>query len=123
MSEWETKIAAIINETKKWSKPVLPVYLDVGLMNKMLEETGKGIYLTFGPILKCTFMVWILDRTVNNTKILPKKILNTTKYTMPLKVFCHSGFKLFQWFIIDVGLRIFYEFIPMDTWDTGSKFD
>jgi hypothetical protein len=27
------------------------------LMNKMLEETGKGIYLTFGPILKCTFMV------------------------------------------------------------------
>jgi hypothetical protein len=59
MSEWETKIAAIINETKNenvTSFAGVPSWMLV-LMNKMLEETGKGIYLTFGPILKCTFMV------------------------------------------------------------------
>jgi hypothetical protein len=51
----ETKIA-IINETKNenvTSFAGVPSWMLV-LMNKMLEETGKEIYLTFGPILKCT---------------------------------------------------------------------
>ena len=44
MSEWETKIAAIINETKNenvTSFAGVPSWMLV-LMNKMLEETGKG---------------------------------------------------------------------------------
>jgi hypothetical protein len=34
--------------------------------------------------------------------------------------FFYSRFKLFQWFIIDVGLG-FYEFIPMDTFGINQK--
>jgi hypothetical protein len=49
MSEWEHKIAAI-NETKrKCNQFCRCPFLDV-LMNKMLEETGKGTYLKFGQI-------------------------------------------------------------------------
>jgi hypothetical protein len=44
MSDWETKIAAIINDTQKenvTSFAGVPSWMLV-LMNKMLEETGKG---------------------------------------------------------------------------------
>jgi hypothetical protein len=65
-------------------------------MNKMLEETGKGNLFDLWPNLEVYFHGGvILSRTVNNTKNTPKKILNITKYTMPLKVFFAIQ-KLFQ---------------------------
>ena len=53
MSEWETKIAAIINETKNenvTSFAGVPSWMLV-LMNKMLEETGKGNLFELWPNL------------------------------------------------------------------------
>lgn len=57
MSEWETKIAAIINETKNenvTSFAGVPSWMLV-LMNKMLEETGKGNLLELWPNLEVYF--------------------------------------------------------------------
>jgi hypothetical protein len=57
------------------------------LMNKMLEETGKGNLLEIWPNLKYIFMaVWILTRTISKKYFL-EKILNITKYTMHPKAF------------------------------------
>ena len=57
MSHWETKIAAIINETKKenvTSFAGVPSWMLV-LMNKMLEETGKKSLLEIWPNLEVYF--------------------------------------------------------------------
>jgi hypothetical protein len=67
-------------------------------MNKMLEETGKGNLFDLWPNLEVYFHGGVNFEPYREQykKYCRKKILNTTKYTMPLKVFCHSGFKLFQ---------------------------
>jgi hypothetical protein len=58
MSEWKPKLplSTKLKNENVTSFAGVPSWMLV-LMNKMLEETGKEIYLTFGPILKCTFMV------------------------------------------------------------------
>jgi hypothetical protein len=90
-------------------------------MNKMLEETGKNLF-DLWPNLEVYFHGGVnFDRTVNNTKNTAQKILNTTKYTMPLKVFCHSGFKFSSDLLLMLDYGIFYEFIPMDTFGTWNK--
>jgi hypothetical protein len=66
-------------------------------MNKMLEETGKGNLFDLWPNLEVYFHGGVnFEPYREQYKKYCQKILNTTKYTMPLKVFCHSGFKLFQ---------------------------
>jgi hypothetical protein len=93
------------------------------LMNKMLEETGKESIWPLAQswsVLSWWCEFWAVPWTIQ--KNTAQKILNTTKYTMPLKVFCHSGFKLFQWFIIDVGLRNFLWVHPDGYfWDMEQK--
>jgi hypothetical protein len=57
MSEWETKLTAIINETKNenvTSFAGVPSWMLV-LMNRMLEETGKGNLLEVWPNLEVYF--------------------------------------------------------------------
>jgi hypothetical protein len=51
MSDWETKLPllSMIRKRKRNQFCRCP-FLDVSLMNKMLEETGKETYLKFGQI-------------------------------------------------------------------------
>jgi hypothetical protein len=68
-------------------------FLDVGPMNKMLEETGKGNL--FGPILKYIHCEFCQNR--EQYKILPEKDFKYYEiYNASEGFFCHSGFKLFQ---------------------------
>jgi hypothetical protein len=61
------------------------------LMNKMLEETGKGNLLEIWPNLVYFHGGVNFEPTANNFKNFLEKILNITKYTMHPKAFCHSG--------------------------------
>ena len=77
MSEWEAKIAAIINETKNenvTSFAGVPSWMLV-LMNKMLEETGKGNLLEIWPNLEVYFHGGVNFEPYREQykKILPKK--------------------------------------------------
>jgi hypothetical protein len=86
MSDWETKIAAIINDTKKENVTSFAgVPWMLVLMNKMLEETGKENLLEIW--LEVYFHGGVNFEPEQYQKILPKKILNITKYTMHPKVF------------------------------------
>jgi hypothetical protein len=69
------------------------------LMNKMLEETGKGNLFDLWPNLEVYFHGGVNFEPYREQykKILPKKDFKYYENTYnALKVFCHSGFKLFQ---------------------------
>jgi hypothetical protein len=77
MSEWEAKIAAIINETKNenvTSFAGVPSWLLV-LMNKVLEDTGKGNLFEVWPNLEVYFHGGVNFEPYREQyeKILPKK--------------------------------------------------
>ncbi|WP_026712404.1 GH3 auxin-responsive promoter family protein [Flavobacterium daejeonense] len=126
MSEWESKIAAIINETQRenvTSFAGVPSWMLV-LMNKMLEETGKGNLLEVWPNLEVYFHGGVSFNPYREQykNLLPKKdfkyyeIYNASEGFFAIQDLNHSSDLLLM---LDYG--IFYEFIPMDTFGTTNQ--
>jgi len=126
MSEWETKIQAIINETKNenvTSFAGVPSWMLV-LLNKMLEETGKGNLLEIWPNLEVYFHGGVSFEPYREQykKILPKpdfkfyEIYNASEGFFAIQDLNNSSDLLLM---LDYG--IFYEFIPMDTFGTLNQ--
>ena len=126
MSEWETKLLAIVNETKienVTSFAGVPSWMLV-LLNKVLEETGKTNLFEIWPNLEVYFHGGVsFDPYREQYKnILPKQdfkyyeIYNASEGFFAIQDLNHSNDLLLM---LDYG--IFYEFIPMDTFGTPSQ--
>ena len=126
MSEWEQKLAAIINETKNenvTSFAGVPSWMLV-LMNRMLEETGKGNLLEVWPNLEVYFHGGVSFEPYREQyqKLLPKsnfkyyEIYNASEGFFAIQDLNDSSDLLLM---LDYG--IFYEFIPMDTFGTPNQ--
>lgn len=126
MSEWESKMTAIINETKRenvTSFAGVPSWMLV-LMNKMLEETGKGNLFEIWPNLEVYFHGGVSFNPYREQyqNLLPKKefkyyeIYNASEGFFAIQDLNNSSDLLLM---LDYG--IFYEFIPMDTFGTTNQ--
>jgi hypothetical protein len=126
MSEWETKIPAIINETiheNVTSFAGVPSWMLV-LMNKTLEATGKGNLLEIWPNLEVYFHGGVSFEPYRDQykKILPGsgfqyyEIYNASEGFFAIQDLNNSSDLLLM---LDYG--IFYEFIPMDTFGTPQQ--
>ena len=126
MSDWETKLPAIIQEVKNenvTSFAGVPSWMLV-LMNKMLEETGKGNILELWPNLEVYFHGGVSFEPYREQyqKIFPKKdfkyyeIYNASEGFFAIQDLNYSNDLLLM---LDYG--IFYEFIPMDTFRTSNQ--
>jgi len=126
MSEWEKKLTAIINETKNenvTSFAGVPSWMLV-LMNRMLEETGKGNLLEVWPNLEVYFHGGVSFEPYREQyqKLLPKsdfkyyEIYNASEGFFAIQDLNDSSDLLLM---LDYG--IFYEFIPMDTFGTPNQ--
>jgi len=126
MSEWETKIPAIINETiheNVTSFAGVPSWMLV-LMNKTLEATGKGNLLEIWPNLEVYFHGGVSFEPYRDQykKILPGsgfqyyEIYNASEGFFAIQDLNNSSDLLLM---LDYG--IFYEFIPMDTFGTPDQ--
>lgn len=126
MSEWESKLTAIITETKTenvTSFAGVPSWLLV-LMNRMLAETGKENLLELWPNLEVYFHGGVNFEPYREQykKILPSndfkyyEIYNASEGFFAIQDINFSNDLLLM---LDYG--IFYEFIPMDTFGTMNQ--
>lgn len=126
MSEWETKLLAIVNETKLenvTSFAGVPSWMLV-LMNKVLEETGKTNLLEIWPNLEVYFHGGVSFNPYREQykKILPNsdfkyyEIYNASEGFFAIQDLNNSSDLLLM---LDYG--IFYEFIPMDVFGTPNQ--
>lgn len=126
MSEWETKLMAIVNETKRenvTSFAGVPSWMLV-LLNKILEETGKTNLFEIWSNLEVYFHGGVsFDPYREQYKtILPKnefkyyEIYNASEGFFAIQDLNNSNDLLLM---LDYG--IFYEFIPMDTFGTPNQ--
>lgn len=126
MSEWETKLLAIVNETKVenvTSFAGVPSWMMV-LLNKVLEETGKTNLFEIWPNLEVYFHGGVSFDPYREQykKILPRdsfkyyEIYNASEGFFAIQDLNNSNDLLLM---LDYG--IFYEFIPMDTYGTPNQ--
>jgi hypothetical protein len=126
MSEWESKMNAIIKETineNVTSFAGVPSWMLV-LMNKILEETGKNNLVELWPNLEVYFHGGVSFDPYREQyhKILPKnnfkyyEIYNASEGFFAIQDLNYSNDLLLM---LDYG--IFYEFIPMDTFGTPNQ--
>ncbi|WP_055435592.1 GH3 auxin-responsive promoter family protein [Lacinutrix algicola] len=126
MSDWETKMAAIVNETineNVTSLAGVPSWMLV-LLNNVLDKTEKNSLFDIWPNLEVYFHGGVsFNPYVQQYKnILPKKdfkyyeIYNASEGFFAIQDLNHSSELLLM---LDYG--IFYEFIPMDTHDTPKE--
>jgi hypothetical protein len=126
MSEWESKISAIIQETKVenvTSFAGVPSWMLV-LLNRILTESGKGNLFDLWPNLEVYFHGGVSFEPYREQyqKILPQshfqyyEIYNASEGFFAIQDLNHSNDLLLMF---DYG--IFYEFIPMDTFDTPQQ--
>jgi hypothetical protein len=126
MSDWATKLPAIINEVKNenvTSFAGVPSWMLV-LMNKLLEETGRGNLLELWPNLEVYFHGGVSFEPYREQykNILPKndfkyyEIYNASEGFFAIQDLNDSSDLLLM---LDYG--IFYEFIPMDTFGTPNQ--
>lgn len=126
MSEWETKMSAIIKETineNVTSFAGVPSWMLV-LMNKVLEQTGKSNLIELWPNLEVYFHGGVSFDPYREQyhKILPKndfkyyEIYNASEGFFAIQDLNYSSDLLLM---LDYG--IFYEFIPMDTFGTPNQ--
>jgi hypothetical protein len=126
MSEWESKLNAIIAETKLdnvTSFAGVPSWLLV-LMNRMLLETGKENLLEVWPNLEVYFHGGVSFEPYKEQykKIIPDdafkyyEIYNASEGFFAIQDENYSNDLLLM---LDYG--IFYEFIPMDTFGTPNQ--
>ena len=126
MSEWETKMQAIVDETineNVTSLAGVPSWMLV-LLNNVLEETGKDSLFDIWPNLEVYFHggVSFNPYMEQYRSILPKKsfkyyeIYNASEGFFAIQDQNYSGDLLLM---LDYG--IFYEFIPMDAYGTPQQ--
>ena len=126
MGEWETKLAAIVQETvheNVTSFAGVPSWMLV-LLNRIMEETGKNHLLEIWPNLEVYFHGGVSFEPYREQykKLLPKsdfkyyEIYNASEGFFAIQDSNdHSELLL----MLDYG--IFYEFIPMDTFGTLNQ--
>jgi hypothetical protein len=126
MSEWETKLTAIINETKTenvTSFAGVPSWMLV-LLNRILSETGKENMFELWPNLEVYFHGGVSFEPYRDQyqKILPNsnfkyyEIYNASEGFFAIQDMNYSSDLLLM---LDYG--IFYEFIPMETFGTPNQ--
>jgi len=126
MSEWETKITAIIEESKienVTSFAGVPSWMLV-LMNKVLEDTGKSNLMEIWPNLEVYFHGGVSFEPYREQykKILPSssfkyyEIYNASEGFFAIQDLNNSSDLLLM---LDYG--IFYEFIPMSVFGTSEE--
>jgi hypothetical protein len=126
LSDWETKIPAIINEVKNanvTSFAGVPSWMLV-LLHKLLEETGKVNLLELWPNLEVYFHGGVNFEPYRHQyqKILPKnefkyyEVYNASEGFFAIQDLNYSNDLLLM---LDYG--IFYEFIPMETFGTPNQ--
>ncbi|GEM54022.1 hypothetical protein B0A58_13585 [Flavobacterium branchiophilum NBRC 15030 = ATCC 35035] len=126
MSEWETKMNAIIKETlteNVTSFAGVPSWMMV-LLHRVLEQTGKSHLKEVWPNLEVYFHggVSFDPYKVQYQKMLPDsdfkyyEIYNASEGFFAIQDQNHSNDLLLM---LDYG--IFYEFIPMDTYGTSNQ--
>lgn len=126
MSEWETKLAAIIHETKSenvTSFAGVPSWMLV-LMNRILTENGKDNLFELWPNLEVYFHGGVSFEPYREQykKILPNndfkyyEIYNASEGFFAIQDLNYSNDLLLM---LDYG--IFYEFIPMETFGTPEE--
>lgn len=126
MSEWETKMNAIIKETlteNVTSFAGVPSWMMV-LLHRVLEQTGKSHLKEVWPNLEVYFHggVSFDPYKVQYQKMLPDsdfkyyEIYNASEGFFAIQDQNHSNDLLLM---LDYG--IFYEFIPMDTFGTSNQ--
>jgi hypothetical protein len=126
MGEWETKLAAIVNETVNenvTSFAGVPSWMMV-LLNRVLESTGKSNLLEIWPNLEVYFHGGVSFEPYRDQykKIIPKKdfqfyeIYNASEGFFAIQDSNDSSELLLM---LDYG--IFYEFIPMDTFGKPNQ--
>jgi hypothetical protein len=126
MSEWETKLTAIINETineNVTSFAGVPSWMLV-LINRILTETGKENLLEIWPNLEVYFHGGVSFEPYRDQykKIIPSnsfkyyEIYNASEGFFAIQDLNNSNDLLLM---LDYG--IFYEFIPMDTFGTPNQ--
>jgi len=126
MSDWESKMQAIVNETIEENVTSLagvPSWMLV-LLNNVLETTGKANLFEVWPNLEVYFHggVSFVPYTEQYHNILPRKnfkyyeIYNASEGFFAIQDQNNSSELLLM---LDYG--IFYEFIPMDTYGTKDQ--
>ena len=126
MSEWETKLTAIINETRNenvTSFAGVPSWMLV-LLNRIMTETGKENLMELWPNLEVYFHGGVSFEPYREQykKILPRnnfkyyEIYNASEGFFAIQDLNYSNDLLLM---LDYG--IFYEFIPMDTFGTENQ--
>lgn len=126
LSEWETKMAAIVDETIEdnvTSLAGVPSWMLV-LLNNILDKTGKNSIFDVWPNLEVYFHggVSFNPYIEQYRAILPKKefkyyeIYNASEGFFAIQDQNYSGDLLLM---LDYG--IFYEFIPMNTYGTKDE--
>jgi hypothetical protein len=126
MSEWETKLTAIINETRNenvTSFAGVPSWMLV-LLNRIMTETGKENIMELWPNLEVYFHGGVSFEPYREQykKILPQnnfkyyEIYNASEGFFAIQDLNYSNDLLLM---LDYG--IFYEFIPMDTFGTENQ--
>lgn len=126
MSEWETKLTAIINETKKenvTSFAGVPSWMLV-LLNRILSETNHTSLFELWPNLEVYFHGGVnfepyreqYQKILPNSKFKYYEIYNASEGFFAIQDLNYSNDLLLM---LDYG--IFYEFIPMDTFETPNQ--
>lgn len=126
MSEWESKLAAIVKETTNenvTSFAGVPSWMLV-LMNRILEETGKGSLMDIWPNVEVYFHGGVSFEPYRDQykAILPKndfryyEIYNASEGFFAIQDSNDSNELLLM---LDYG--IFYEFIPMDSFGQANQ--
>ncbi len=126
MSEWETKLTHIINETKNenvTSFAGVPSWMLV-LLNRIIAETGKENLMELWPNLEVYFHGGVSFEPYREQykKLLPAnnfkyyEIYNASEGFFAIQDLNYSNDLLLM---LDYG--IFYEFIPMDTFGTENQ--
>ena len=126
MSEWESKLTAIINETKTenvTSFAGVPSWMLV-LLNRILSETNNSNLMELWPNLEVYFHGGVnfepyreqYQKILPNTNFKYYEIYNASEGFFAIQDLNYSNDLLLM---LDYG--IFYEFIPMDTFGTPNQ--
>ena len=126
MSEWETKLKAIVKESATENVTSLagvPSWMLV-LLNNVLEETAKGHLFEIWENLEVYFHggVNFSPYREQYKKILPRKSFNYYEiYNASEGFFAIQDKNNSEDLLLMLDYGIFYEFIPMDTYETKEQ--
>lgn len=126
MGNWESKMQAIVDETIKENVTSLagvPSWMLV-LLNNVMESTGKGNLFEVWPNLEVYFHGGVsFDPYIEQyNKLLPKDSFRYYEiYNASEGFFAIQDRNSNKELLLMLDYGIFYEFIPMDTYDSDSQ--